>query len=34
MVLTSLLVRLTGFHSMVAAAAENWDGSDPVRKLG
>ena len=25
---------LTGFYAMVAAAAENWDGRDPVRKLG
>jgi hypothetical protein len=24
---------LTGFYAMVAAAAENWDGSDPIRKL-
>ena len=34
MVLTSLLVRLTGFHAMVAAASEDWDGGDPVRKRG
>lgn len=25
---------LTGFYGMVAAAAEDWDGSDPVRTLG
>ncbi len=25
---------LTGFYHMVEAAAENWDGSDPVRSLG
>ena len=25
---------LTGFYAMVAKAAENWDGSDPIRKLG
>lgn len=25
---------LTGFYAMVSAAAENWDGRDPVRKLG
>lgn len=26
--------RLTGFYSMVADAAKDWDGSDPVRILG
>lgn len=25
---------LTGFYAMVAAAADGWDGSDPIRKLG
>jgi hypothetical protein len=25
---------LLGFYAMVAAAAEGWDGSDPVRVLG
>ena len=25
---------LTGFYAMVAKAAENWDGRDPIRKLG
>lgn len=25
---------LTGFYAMVAAAARDWDGSDPVRNLG
>ena len=25
---------LTGFYAMVAAAAEGWDGTDPVRTLG
>ena len=26
--------RLLGFYAMVAAAAQDWDGSDPVRSLG
>jgi len=25
---------LTGFYAMVAAAAEGWDGADPIRELG
>lgn len=25
---------LTGFYAMVAAASEDWDGGDPIRKLG
>ena len=25
---------LNGFYAMVAAAAENWDGREPIRKLG
>ncbi|MFO6446413.1 VOC family protein [Erythrobacter sp. NE805] len=26
--------QLTGFYDFVAAAAEGWDGSDPIRELG
>ena len=26
--------RLLGFYATVAAAAEGWDGSDPVRAIG
>ena len=25
---------LTGFYAMVAGASEDWDGGDPIRKLG
>jgi hypothetical protein len=26
--------QLTGFYDMIAAAAQGWDGSDPIRELG